>query len=143
MEAVASKIVPKFAAKAGEQEKPQADLQGSYVQEPKPEPDVQNEKSGRNRDGEWEVVHRPGVAFELPSISSPPAEVEVEALAKIKPIRLTLEGEGGVVKGVKFYLDEVELTDLQVEPLIGTGQGGLWTVEIPRPSRDLVTLRIS
>lgn len=126
-----------------EEGKSQGDLGGSYVQEPNPGSDVENDKSGRDRDGEWEVVHRPGILFELAPLPTPPAPVEGEALPKIKPLRLTLGGEESVVKGVKLHLGEVELVDVKIEPLTGTGQDGLWTVEIPRASRDLMALRVS
>lgn len=137
LEAVASKILPE------EEEKPQGDSGGSCAQEPKPRFEVENEKPGRDREGEWEVIHRPGIVFELAALPSLPATVEGEALSKIKPLRLTLGGEASVVKGVKFHLDDVEPTDVKVEPLTGTEQEGLWTVEIPRASRDLMILRIS
>jgi len=139
LKAVTTKMVPKFTAKVGEEEKSQEDVGGSSVQEPGPE--VGNEKSGHNE--QWEVVHRPGIVFELTALPSPPAAIEEEAPPKIKPIRLTLDGPEGVVKGIKYQLDDTELTDVKVEPLTGTGQDGLWTVEVPRMSRDPTTLRIS
>lgn len=137
LEAVATRIVPEYSAKSGEEEKPQEDLDGSYVQEP----NLELERSGHG--GEWEVIHRPGIVFELSALPSTPSSAEGEAPRKTKPIRLTLGGEENVVKGVKFHLDDVELTNIAVEPLNSVGQEGLWTAEIPRPSRDLTTLRIS
>jgi hypothetical protein len=126
-------------AKVGEEEKSQEDVGGSSVQEPGP--DVGNENTGQNE--QWEVVHRPGIVFELTALSSPPAATEEETPPRINPIRLTLDGPESVVKGIKYQLDDAELTDVKVEPLTGTGQEGLWTVEVPRMSRDLATLRIS
>jgi hypothetical protein len=140
LEAVATKIVPEYSAKAGEEEKPEEDLGGSYVQEPIPESVAESEKSGHH--GEWEVVHRPGIAFELITLHSPSAAIEGEAPPRIKPIRLTLDGLESVVKGIKFHLDDIELTNVKVEPLTGTGQEGLWSAEIPRATRDLTTLRV-
>ena len=141
LEAVTTKIIPEFTAKTGEEEKPQ-DLGGSYVQEPKPDPDFLDEKLGHSEN--WEVVHRPRIAFELTALPSPPATTEGETPPKIKPVRLTLDGAESVVKEIKFYLDEVELTSVKVEPLTGTGQEeGLWAVEVPRITRDLAILRIS
>lgn len=141
LEAVATKILPESSAKGGVEEKPREDLESSYVQEPKPEPGIENEKSVHT--GEWEIVHRPGFVFELTPLLSPPTPTEGEVPQRIKPIRLTLDGEEGAVRGVKFHLDDIELTDVKLEPLTGTGQEGLWAVEIPRESRDLVVLRIS
>ena len=136
LEAVATKIIPEFTAKVGE-EKPQEDLGGSYVRE---DPDFRSEKSDHT--GKWEIVHWPGVVFELTALPSPLVPTEGTTSPKIKPIRLTFDGAEGVVKGIKYYLDDVELTDVKLEPLNGTGQEGLWTVEIPRMNRDLATLRI-
>ena len=133
LEAVTTKIVPEFTAKVGE-EKPPEDLGGSYVQELGPDPEVKNEK--------WEVVHRPGIVFELTALPSPPATAEGKVSPKIKPIRLTLDGAESVVKGIQYHLDDTELTDVKIERLTGTEQEGLWTVEVPRMSRDLTTLRI-
>jgi len=139
LEAATTKIVPEFTAKVGE-EKPQENLGGSYVQELGPDPEVRNEKSGHNE--KWEVVHRPGIVFELTALPYPPATTEGKASPKIKPIRLTLDGAESVVKGIKYHLDDTELTNVKVERLTGTEQEGLWTVEVPRMSRDLTTLRI-
>lgn len=141
LEAVATKIVPEFSAKTGEEEKPQEDLGGSYVQEPALGSAIENEKSGHN--GEWEVVHRPGIVFEIAALLSPSTVIEGEAPPKIKPIRVTLDGPESVVEEIKFHLDDLELTNVKVQPLTGPGQEGLWTAEIPRASRDLTTLRIS
>jgi len=138
LEAVATKIVPEFSAKTGE---PQEDLGGSYVQEPVLGSAIENEKSGHN--GEWEVVHRPGIVFEIAPLLSPSAVIEGEAPPKIKPIRVTLDGTESVVKEIKFHLDDLELTDVTVEPLTGPGQEGLWAAEVPRAGWDLTTLRIS
>ena len=139
LQAVTTKIAPEFTAKVGE-ERPQEDLGGSYVQELGPDPEVKKEKSGHNE--KWEVVHRPGIVFELTALPSPPATTEGKVSPKIKPIRLTLDGAESVVKGIKYHLDDTELTDVKVERLTGTEQEGLWTVEVPRISRDLTTLRI-
>jgi hypothetical protein len=141
LEAITKKIVPEFTAKVGEEEKPQEDLGGSYAREPKPDPGSGSENSGHNE--KWEVVHRPGVVFELAALPSPPLTTEGEAPPKIKPIRLTLDGAESVVKGIKIHLDDLELTDIKVDPLTGTGQEGLWTVEVPRMTSDITTLRIS
>jgi len=135
LEAVTTRIVPEFTTKVGEQEKPQEDLGGSYAHEPKPDPDCGSEKSGHNE--KWEVVHRPGIVFELAALP------EGEDPPKIKPIRLTLDGAESVVKGIKIHLDDAEVTDISVVPLTGTGQVGLWAVEVPRMTSDLTTLRIS
>jgi hypothetical protein len=144
LEAVTTRIIPEFTAKVGE-EKPQEDLGGSYVQEyvqePKPDSGVGSEKSGHNE--KWEVVHRPGIVFELAALRSPPATTEGETPPKIKPIRLILDGAESVVKGIKYHLDGAELTNVKIEPLTGPGQEGLWTAEVPRMNRDLTTLRIS
>jgi len=140
LQAVTTKFVPEFTAKFGE-EKPQEDPGGSSVQEPNPDLDAGSEKPGHNE--KWEVVHRPGIVFELTALPSPPATTEGEAPPKIRPIRLTLDGPESVVKGIKYHLDDVELTNTKVEPLTGTGQEGLWTVEVPRMSGDIATLRIS
>ena len=139
LEALTTKLTPEFTAKVGE-EKPQEDIGGSYVQEPHPDLDVRSEKSGHTE--QWEVVHRPGIVFELAALLSPPAAAEGMTPPRIKPIRLTLDGAESVVKGIKYYLDDVELTDVKVERSTGTGQEGLWTVEVPRTTRDLTTLRI-
>lgn len=141
LEAITTKIVPEFTARFGEEEKHQEDLGGSYAHEPKPDPDSGSERSGHNE--KWEVVHRPGIVFELAALLPPPVTTEGEAPPKIKPIRLTLDGAESVVKGIKIHLDDVELTDAKIEPLTGTGQEGLWTVEVPRMTRDLTILRIS
>lgn len=135
LEAATTKIVPEITAKVGE-EKSQEDPGGSYVREL----EVRNEKSGHNE--KWEVVHRPGIVFELTALPSPPATTEGKASPKIKPIRLTLDGAESVVKGIKYHLDDTELTNVKVERLTGTEQEGLWTVEVPRMSRELTTLRI-
>lgn len=140
LEAVTTKIIPEFTAKVGE-EKPQEDLGGSYVQEPIPDPDVENEKSGHNE--KWEVVHRPGIVFELSALPSPPAATEGKPASKIKPIRLTLGGAESAVKGIKYHLDNAEVSDVKVERLTGVGQEGLWIVEVPRITRDLAVLSIS
>jgi len=136
LEAVATKIVPEFTAKVGE-EKSQDDLGTSYVQEP----DVGNETSSHNE--KWEVVHRPGIVFELTALPSPPTATEGGTPPKIKPVRLTVDGTESVAKGLKYHLDDVELTDVTVEPFTGAEQEGLWTVEVPRMTRDIITLRIS
>ena len=139
LEAAATKIVPEFAAKVGE-EKPQEDLGGSYVQEPALDPEVGSERSGHG--DKWEVVHRPGIVFELAALPSPSVATEGKVSPKIKPIRLTLDGTESVVKGVKYHLDDAELANVKVERLADAEQEGLWTVEVPRTSRDLTTLRI-
>jgi len=135
LEAATTKIVPDFTAKVGE-EKLQEDLGGSYVQEPGLDPEVGSEKSGHNE--QWEAVHRPGVVFELTALPSPEGKLS----PKIKPIRLTLGGTESMVKGIKFHLDDAELTNVKVERLSDTEQEGLWTVEVPRMSGNLTTLRI-
>lgn len=134
LEAVTTKMVPELTAKVGED-----DVGGSSVQEPGT--DVENEKSGHSE--QWEVIHRPGIVFELIGLPSPPVATEEEAPPRIKQIRLTLDGAESVVRGIKYQLDDAEVTDIKVEPLTGTGQEGLWTVEVPRMSRDVMTLRIS
>lgn len=141
LEAVTTRIVPELTTKVGEQEKPQEDFGGSYAREPKPDPDSGSEKSGHNE--KWEVVHRPGIVFELAALPSSPVTTEGGAPPKIKPIRLTLDGAESVVKGIKIHLDDAEVADIKVEPLTGTGQDGLWAVEVPRITNDLTTLRIS
>ena len=139
LEALASRTIPEFSTKDGEEEKARVDSGVSQVQEPNPKSDVKNKKSGR--DGEWTAV-RPGVVFELTALPPPSPAVEGEAPPKIKPPRFTLGGEACLVKQVKFYLDDVELTGLNFEPLAGTEQDELWTVEIPRASRELMTLKV-
>ena len=141
LEAITTMTVPELTVKIGEEEKPQKDIGGLYAPELKPDPDSGSEKSGHSE--KWEVVHRPGIVFELAALSSSPVTTEGEAPQKIKPIRLTLDGAESVVKGIRIHLDDQELADLQVGPLTGTGQEGLWTVEIPRITSDLTTLRVS
>ena len=141
LEAVTTKIVPELTADIGEEEKPQEDLGDSYPHEPKPNPDSRNEKSGHNE--KWEVIHRPGIVFELAALPSPPITTEGEPSPKIKPIRLTVDGAESAVKTIKFHLDDVEVTDVKIESLTGPEQGGLWTVEVPRMTRDLMVLRVS
>jgi len=46
------------------------------------------------------------------------------------------------VKGIKYHLDDAELTNVKVERLTDAEQEGLWAVEVPRMSRDPTILRI-
>ena len=132
LQAAATRILPEFTATAGDDEKPLEVLGGSYVQEPYPDHDIENEKSSHG--GEWEVVHRPGIALELAPL---PTLSEGEVLQQIK---LIVDGEQGLINALKLNIDDVEFPDFQAEP---TAQEGLWTIEIPRKTRDLTTLWVS